>query len=365
MKLSKKMKRTVIILCTILVLVSSSYAFLELKAVKYDEKEEVHYAYQSKGSIDYNVLLKPNVMYDQEYLERDRYYVLGYIDYVNIKFRYEFEGSVTANLKTDFNVTAHLQGLHGREEEVLWSKEFVLAPRKVEQGETSKKVIEMRLPVALDEYLAIKETIFNDSEVNSPVVLNVVFDVHTLAETKNGTLEDKMSPNIIIPIGNNVFKIESTPEITGNNTITEMIKLRLPVDTRKVTITFAISFLFLVITVLSAFLIKVTVPPDDFELTTARIFKEYGERLAGMEHAIPNQYSEIISINSIEDMVKIADEVGQPVFYYKVNSRLERKIEFYVFDNSRVYYLVIFGEIKPETENFPQVEGESAQQISL
>ena len=45
-------------------------------------------------------------------------------------------------------------------------------------------------------------------------------------------------------------------------------------------------------------------------------------------------------------MVKIADEVGRPVFYYKVNTQMERKIEFYVFDNSRTYYMVIFGEIE-------------------
>jgi hypothetical protein len=58
------------------------------------------------------------------------------------------------------------------------------------------------------------------------------------------------------------------------------------------------------------------------------------------------QISESITISSIEDMVKIADEIGQPIFYYKVDNATERKIEFFVFDNMRTYYMVIFGDVK-------------------
>jgi len=365
MKLSKQMKIVVVILGIILALAFSAYALYEWKVVKYEEKEEVYYTYQSKGNIDYHVFLRPNVMYDAEYLEKDRYYVFKYIDHVDIKFKYQFKGSAPAQLKTDYTVKAYLQGLHGKENEVLWSKEYVLVPQKVEEGEGSSKVIEINVPVALDGYQAIKDTIFDDSEVNSPVVLNVVFDVRTLASTKKGKLEDKMSPNIIIPIGENVFKIEGEQELSGENGITEQIKLQKPVDMRKVTVCFAISFIFLVITVLLAVFIKVAVPPDTFEKSMARIFKEYGERMAGMEHAMSYQFSNIISISSIEDMVKIADEVGQPVFYYKVNSRTERKIEFYVFDSGRIYYMVIFGEIKPEAENPIQVESDKGSQVSM
>ena len=57
------------------------------------------------------------------------------------------------------------------------------------------------------------------------------------------------------------------------------------------------------------------------------------------------QSSVMISIDKIEDMVKIADEIGQTVFYYKVDDEAERKIEFYVFDEGRIYYMVLFGSL--------------------
>jgi|GEM_PF-6199975 len=351
MRLSKQMKRVVVILSIILALICSAYGLLELKTARYEEKQEVNYAYQSKGNVDYTVFFRPNVMFEQPSLGKDRYYVFKYIDHLELKFKYRFKGSVPARIKTDYSVRAFLQGLHGRENEVLWSKEYVLVPRQARQAEDTDNEIEITVPVTLDSYWATKETIFNDSEINSPVVLNVVFDVRTLATTAKGALEDQMSPNIVIPIGENVFKIEAAPEVAGENAITEIIKQRLPVDTGKTAACFAGSFIFLVVAVLSAVFTKTAAPLDIFDRTTARIFKEYGERLAGMEQSISYQLAGIINVTSIEDMVKIADEVGQPVFYYQVNSPMERKIEFYVFDSGRVYYMVIFGEIKPEAEN--------------
>lgn len=365
MRLSKQMKRVVVILSIVLSLIFSAYGFLELKTVRYEEKQEISYAYQSKGGVDYTVFFRPNVMFEQSSLGKDRYYVFKYIDHLELKFRYQFEGSVPAQLKTDYSVQAFLQGLHGRENEVLWSKEYVLVPRQTRQAEDTDNVIEITVPVSLDSYWATKETIFSDSEINSPVVLNVVFDVRTVATAGKGALEDKMSPNIVIPIGESVFKIEAAPEIAGENSITETIKQRLPVDTGKTAVCFAGSFIFLIVAVFAAVFTKTAVPLDIFDLTSARIFKEYGERLAGMEQSISHRLADVINVTSIDDMVKIADEVGQPVFYYRVNSPMERKIEFYVFDSGRVYYMVIFGEIKPEADNQIPVGSGEDRPISM
>jgi hypothetical protein len=340
------MKRIVIALGILLTLASSAYAVYELKVAKYEEKEEVYYSFQSRGNVDYKVFLRPNVMYEQEYLGKDRYYVLNYIDHVNIKFNYFFKGSKPADLEIDYIVKAYLQGLHGRENEVLWSKDFVLVPQKVVRCADSEKAIEVAVPVFLSEYMALKEMIFQDSQVNTPVVLKVVFDLNALATTEKGAREDLMSSNIVIPIGENVFPIEYAPATVGEGSLSELFRVLRPVDTREVAISFALSFLFLAITVLAAIFIQAARPPDAFDKSVAAIFKEYGERLASLEQAIPNEHSDLININSIGDMVKIADEVGQPVFYYKVNTQMERKIEFYVFDNSRTYYMVIFGEIE-------------------
>lgn len=353
MKISAAKKRILIITGIILILALCAYALSELLIPRYKEEEKVHYAYTSNGYIDYKVHLRPNIMYDGEFLEKDRYYVFKYIDYVDLKLKYDFASTEVADLNTKYRVTAYLQGLHGDENEVLWSKEYSLIPESTIKRQDSKVSIELSKQVYLDSYFQLKESIYLDSEVNAPVVLNVVFSVNTSAASKNGTLEDSMSPNLVIPIGSSVFKMEGEPEAKGENRIAENIKTPIPINYVKIFILFGAAFILLVIVIYIAFAKKVP-PPDPFEKTIASIFKEYSERLAGMSHTISYQFSDVISINSIEDMIKIADEVGQPVFYYKVDSAMERKIEFFVFDSGRVYYMAIFGEINPEATELSQ-----------
>ncbi|NMA95954.1 MAG: DUF5305 domain-containing protein, partial [Clostridiales bacterium] len=156
-------------------------------------------------------------------------------------------------------------------------------------------------------------------------------------------------PTLSIPIRENVFKTEGEPNITNEGDITEKIDKRLPIDYKRVVLS-AIGVIILAALLYFTKKAEVQPDPDEFQRQIDAIFKEYSERLAGLEHTISYQLSENITINNIEDMVKIADEVGQPVFYYKVDSSIERKIEFFVFDNIRTYYMVIFGELEPDIE---------------
>jgi len=343
-KLSKTKKRAVLITCILVIIILSSLIIRELLTARYMEVEEIYYSYKSTGSIDYKVYLKPNTMYDEDYLGKDRYYISKYIDRIEMNFKYNYSANEVAGLDTEYNVTAYLQGLHGDENEVLWSKKFVLLPDKVVRLEDSTAEINFSLPVSLDNYYSLKEVLFQESEVNAPVVLNVVFNVHTVAQTKKGTVEDTVSPNLSIPIGNTVIKIEGEPTATGENKISQIVKYKMPVNKGLIFFLTGLAFALLVFIILVA-CSKTAEPPDEYEKSVAGIFREYSDRLAGMEHTVSNKFSVVINISSIDDMVKIADEIGQPVFYYKADSNAERKIEFFVFDNNRVYYMVISGQV--------------------
>jgi hypothetical protein len=227
-------------------------------------------------------------------------------------------------------------------------------PDKVEEDDNSVISVNFDKAVSLAEFDGIKEALYLDSEVNAPVTLNVVFKVHTSVSAQYGDLEDQMSPTLVIPIGSSVFKMEGQPEAIGENKIIENSSNRLPLSLPKLFLLFGFALISATITIITG-LAKVAEPPDEFEKTIARIFKEYSERLAGMEHTISYEFSDVINVKSIEDMVKIGDEVGQPIFYYKVDSSMERKIEFFVFDNNRIYYMVLFGELKPAKERVDSV----------
>jgi len=347
MKFSKQTKIVIIAIGGLLILILVISAILELAVPSYKESKETCYSYNSQGSIDYKVYLKPNIMYDSEYLEKDRIYVLKYIDRIEMEFKYAFSGSSSANVSTEYNVTAYLQGLHGPDSEVLWSKDFPLVPQKNERGEYQNIKITEHASVDPAMYQDLKESIHAESEVNAPVVLNVVFKIHSRVETENGKLDDSLSPSLAIPIGERVFRIDGQAVLTGANKIEKIIKEPIPVNKSKV-VFLSVFSLILIAGLILVYRMEEAEEVDPYDKAIAAIFKEYGERMAGMEHAISYLLTDVIHVNCIEDMVKIADEVGQPVFYYKADKKSERKIEFYVFDNNRIYYMVMFGEVKQE-----------------
>ncbi len=345
MELSRAKKAAAIAVEIILLLTFVLLAVSELMSKKTGEAEEVYYSYNSRGSIDYRVYLKPNIMFGEEYLEKGRYYVLKYIDRIDVEFEYDYESDTAARLEAEYSVAAYLQGLYGKDNELLWSKEIPLIAEETKTVEGRELSVSHSLSLDLNDYSRTAESIILDSEVNSPVVLRVVFNVSTAAATKNGIVRDEKSPNLIIPIGSSVFKIEGEPVVTADRSFSETVKYPIPVNRTRVIVLFGASSVLGLLAVLTA-RIKEAPSPDSFDKEVARIFKEYSERLAGLERTISYHFSESIPVRSIEDMVKIADEVGQPIFYYKADSGEERKIEFFVFDNMRTYYMVIFGDIR-------------------
>ncbi len=346
-KLGKLTKKMIIAVTAVIIVFLSASALMEAVVPKYEEVNELRYSFKSTGDIDYRVYLKPNIMYGTDYLEKGRYYILKYIDYIHMDFLYDFTGYVPVPVKVDYSVKATLQGLHGNKDEILWSKDYDLI--ESDQIEVTDEKVKLQIPamIQLDDFNKIKDALFNDSEINSRVVLNIIFNIRTTAYTDEGNILSVLTPKMTIPVGSSVFKIEGQTESKDERKIEKKKQVIIPVNITKI-IVFAFLSLLLTLVVIFIYKIEESEAPDPFDSRLADIFKEYGERLAGMEHTISHQFSDVISVNSVEDIIKIADEVGQPVFYYKVNQATERKIEFYVFDYRRTYYMVIFGEIKPE-----------------
>jgi hypothetical protein len=143
--------------------------------------------------------------------------------------------------------------------------------------------------------------------------------------------------------------IENLLVISGNPTTENIIKVKVATPPPALTYIpwiLACGVATLLMLVLAAILAMRGNQPDSqsrFTALTAKIFKQYGERLVRLENPLPCQQLATISIDGIKEMIKIADEISQPVFYYKVDAVEEKKLEFYVFDSGRIYYMVLFG----------------------
>ena len=171
------------------------------------------------------------------------------------------------------------------------------------------------------------------------------FPATVSAEYEGEKLEEPMGAEIIIPLNNQIFAIDGDSSKSATSAIVRETERKREFDINDM-IPYAAGVLAcILILLLIIFKTKPLPKQDEYTIETARIFKKYSNRLAGLSEALTYQASIMISIDKIEDMVKIADEIGQTIFYFKVEDDTERKIEFYIFDESRIFYLAMFGEL--------------------
>ena len=89
-----------------------------------------------------------------------------------------------------------------------------------------------------------------------------------------------------------------------------------------------------------------------YDIELSKIDKAYGERLARLFEPMTNHYSNLIRVSGVDDLIKISDEIRQPVFYFQVDKDDEKKIEYFVFDETRIYYYVMMDEVMISLDKF-------------
>lgn len=74
-------------ICLIIVLSVIALSFL---VVFVNKSRKQYVSYEERGKVDYEVYLKSNEFFEEEYLERDQQYIASLIDYITADFYYEF-----------------------------------------------------------------------------------------------------------------------------------------------------------------------------------------------------------------------------------------------------------------------------------
>jgi hypothetical protein len=90
-----------------------------------------------------------------------------------------------------------------------------------------------------------------------------------------------------------------------------------------------------------------TKPPELplFEKTALAVGKKYADRIAEARSQTPLVDEKIVTLGSIEDLVKIADELGKPIMHQSPTATDKRHI-YYVIDGTSQYQYIITKQSK-------------------
>ena len=285
--------------------------------------------YEQIGKFDYSVRLKPDSMFGAITLKppptplpapptvqkSEKVIFTELVEKMDVTFAYKFAASRPANkLTEEVKITAVLDSLE------LWSKIFVLVPSTSKSGDFA-----VTFPLDLEHFNKVIEAIQNEIGVSgeSPT-LTITADVHTVAETDAGTIDENFKQTLSSTLEGGTLKwneelAKSQPGAIERTRLMPNPKrlLGLSVDEARIVfpaLTGVFFILFLYVLAVYIRLKPVEVSPINEE---ARRAKKKFKRMIVDVSALPpiGADEKVIRFDSVEELATAADALLKPVLH--------------------------------------------------
>jgi hypothetical protein len=349
-KLNKNIRLTVIVLLSLaacFMLYKLGEAFLSPKLV---EENVPLYSYNQQANINYKVNLKANPIYEEKTLGENQVYIENFVNNIDTQFTYDFAGEEELKLNGTYEIIAVVEGAveGGEEKSPLWSRQYTLKPKTEFSTNDQKLSIKENITVDLNKYKKFAAQVQEQSKVNADTSLKIIWNLNM--EGENGKINEQLSPTMIIPLNQQYFKVGGTLTQDKPGAVEESkeVKNLLRVSKiKKFGVGAGVSILLLVLIVLYTRSQK-EIDPIKKELKV--IFKKHGNRLVALEEETIPGIGNLSHVKTFEDLVRIADEIGQPILYIKFN---KSSYQFFVSHNNHKSFVY-----RLEETGHGHVEGE-------
>lgn len=333
--INKKLKISIISFLIILIATSSFLLYREVSIPSFEEQETPVYTYNNNGSINYTVFLKPNNLYEGSTLGEGKLYITEFIDYINTTFNYEFSGERDIGLKGTYDITAKVQGFAGDGKDLknIWEKNYVIVGQKSFNINSTTKTIKEEVKLNLDPYNTFVAELAEVTKIDSQTMLTLSMNIKINGTTDKGSIEETLSPSLIIPLETAMFEI-TTNNIDKPGAIEETIQVQLPVNTKQVLLYGIILGILTLGLIFLIFFVKTAPKKDPLEKELNKIFKKHGDRLVALVNDI--DINNARTVRSIDDLVRLADEITKPILY-KYSEDYKEINKFYVIDEDDIF----------------------------
>jgi hypothetical protein len=212
---------------------------------------------------------------------------------------------------------------------------------KTSDKHSLKKEVKINFP----EYNRFAQSVLEASKVNLSVELVVrLIGSQTMAIPKGG-LNDALQTAITIPLNNGYFNITKEGATQKSDVVEEVTKIPTKVNKDWIIICSGLIGMS-VLSVIGILIFTGVLNAEDLKKNKIKkILNEHGSRMVVVDQMRISEGLEIYRVNTIEDLIKIADEIEKPVFYQQQDNLLD-KTKFYVKEQNNLYIFEIKEEEK-------------------
>lgn len=339
LSINKSLRIALIIISSVLILSMIYMLFITYNYQKYTKEKYPVYSYVDKAKVNYSVFLIPNEIIAEKSLNEGSTYITSLVDYIDTDLKYVFIGDGPGDIQGKYNVTAVLEGYIPDEKGAisLWKKSYIILPDTSFTG--NKEIsVEKEIPINIKAYNDFLKTVAKTIDFSFYSKLTITWNILAEVKTDKGMIKEALEPTMEVPLSTKYFNISGKLTDGKKSAIEDTKVIISPLFKRKITVYWsaagicALSLIFLLL-----FTASYTVT-DPFEKKLRHIFKEHGIRMAALNSEIPDTNKSVIEVESIDDLVKIADEIGKPILY-KNSKNVQDINRLFVDDDSTLYML--------------------------
>lgn len=302
--------------------------------------EETAFTYTSTPQVTYGVEVRKNQIYEEDVLPENGLYISNYVKNIPTSFSYLIQNSEAAEMTGSYSIIARVESrMSATEPSVFWKKDFELVADKEFNITGENHQIQEEIDVDFKRFDILSRNMKELTDLTSYDVLVVMMSISYTIQTPYGMVAETAEPKIEIPLDQRHFSVNKLEmdELTGEMTHTAIVN----VPAAKSTIAILAALLAMAGAGMGVlyFCTEPCTPKDLFAKKIKKIFHSYGQRLVGMNSNIDYR-DETNKVRSMEDLIKISDELNKPIMYtYRENlSEINR---FYVMDDKVLYIYIV------------------------
>lgn len=336
----KKNKNNNHIIIVIIILIIIGSIFIKY-GLDFEKNATPIYSYTAQKSNDYEVLLKPNIFYENKTLPSGRYYTSNSINAYIINFKYDFKANKKTQIQYDYNITANLIGTvksNDNEDKEVWNRNFILYDNgNNNQDNIDEICIDKQINIDYEYYNNLARSYEKNYAITIDAVLKIYFNISYTINLNSLGVENEQVEDFIqldIPITTTISQVKEN----GTDTITKDINPKIERSKLYRDIFYIIGGVFIIVAI-ALIIIKVNnskkTPEKKYKNKLKHISRYYSDLLVTITNKPDLSNLKIMNISTLDDLIDMAEQTQNNIIYYK---DIENNIsEFYVIINEYVY----------------------------
>jgi len=284
------------------------------------------------------------------------------IDHIEVTFDNKYQGGNGAIYEGDYTIKGEITGWEAGTDTPVpaWTKQFNIMSKKSFKTANDELTLSQNANLDYNHFNTFVAGVGELTGYKTSCTMKIMMIVNYNITTEDGEVAGSLQPSLTIPLDQKYFTIGKSDNTEVKNDITKTIDVPVSLDYAKIILVSTIALLCLI----ALLLLISTAEPTFTDLQRTKIkklLKTHGNRTVAIENGLMYSGLKICYVHSMNDMVKISDEIERPVFYGYQEDPADI-CEFFIIEKDTAYIYKANDSFQPDDPT--EQKGEANSKIA-